>query len=105
MNTNKQSEEALTTSPLATDGLEPLLSMETLAEYVGVPVVTIYRWRTEGKGPCAVRIGRHLKFALADVQPGPLEGRELCDSEVAALPLDMLIGSLCRHPQPMAWHD
>lgn len=32
-------------------GLEPLLSIETLAEYVGVPVVTIYRWRTEGKGP------------------------------------------------------
>jgi len=49
-------------------GLEPLLSIETLAEYVGVPVVTIYRWRTEGKGPCATRIGRHLKFALSDVQ-------------------------------------
>ncbi len=53
---------------LAVGGLEPLLSIETLADYVGVPVVTIYRWRTEGKGPCAVRIGRHLKFALSDVQ-------------------------------------
>ena len=53
---------------LTAGGLEPLLSIETLAEYVGVPVVTIYRWRTEGKGPCAVRIGRHLKFALSDVQ-------------------------------------
>jgi excisionase family DNA binding protein len=53
---------------LTVSGLEPLLSIETLAEYVGVPVVTIYRWRTEGKGPCAVRIGRHLKFALSDVQ-------------------------------------
>lgn len=53
-------------SPIS--GLEPLLSIETLAEYVGVPVVTIYRWRTEGKGPCAMRIGRHIKFALSDVQ-------------------------------------
>jgi excisionase family DNA binding protein len=47
--------------------LEPLLSIEPLAEYVGVPVLTIYRWRTEGEGPCAVRIGRHTKFALSDV--------------------------------------
>lgn len=49
-------------------GLEPLLSIDALAEYVGVPVVTIYRWRTEGKGPCALRIGRHLKFPLSSVQ-------------------------------------
>jgi excisionase family DNA binding protein len=57
------------TSPHTTiSGLEPLLSIETLAEYVGVPVVTIYRWRTEGKGPRAMRIGKHLKFALSDVQ-------------------------------------
>ncbi|MFP3712100.1 helix-turn-helix transcriptional regulator [Puerhibacterium sp. TATVAM-FAB25] len=49
-------------------GLEPLLSIETLADYVGVPVVTIDRWRTEGKGPRALRVGRHLKFALSDVQ-------------------------------------
>ena len=56
-------------SPQSTvSGLEPLLSIKTLAEYVGVPVVTIYRWRTEGKGPCALRVGKHLKFALSDVQ-------------------------------------
>ena len=55
------------TQPTVT-GLEPLLSIEMLADYVGVPVVTIYRWRTEGKGPRALRIGRHLKFALSDVQ-------------------------------------
>jgi predicted DNA-binding transcriptional regulator AlpA len=49
--------------PGAGGDLEPLLRIETLAQYVGVPVVRIYRWRTKGKGPCAVRIGRHLKFA------------------------------------------
>jgi len=66
MNTNTPPTEASTSAPI--DALEPLLSIERLAEYVGVPVVTIYRWRTEGKGPCAVRIGRHLKFALSDVR-------------------------------------
>ncbi|MBO3085689.1 helix-turn-helix transcriptional regulator [Cellulomonas fengjieae] len=68
MNTNESPTSASTQSTATADGLEPLLSIETLAEYVGVPVVTIYRWRTEGKGPCAVRIGRHLRFALSDVR-------------------------------------
>lgn len=40
--------------------LEPLLSTEELADYLGVPVKTIYEWRTGGHGPCAVRVGRHL---------------------------------------------
>ena len=49
-------------------GLEPLLSVEALAEYLGVPVTTIYDWRTDGKGPCGIRIGKHVKFAVADVK-------------------------------------
>ena len=48
-------------------GLEPLLSIEDLAEYLGVPVTTIYDWRVDGKGPCGVRVGRHVKFTRSDV--------------------------------------
>ena len=48
-------------------GLDPLLSIENLAEYLGVPVTTIYDWRVDGKGPCGVRVGRHLKFTVSDV--------------------------------------
>ena len=33
-------------------GLDPLLSIADLAEYLGVPVATIYDWRVDGKGPC-----------------------------------------------------
>ena len=47
--------------------LEPLLGIDAVAEYLGVTVTTIYDWRVAGKGPCAVRVGRHLKFALSDV--------------------------------------
>jgi hypothetical protein len=32
-------------------GLDPLLSMEDLAEYLGVPIATIYDWPVDGKGP------------------------------------------------------
>ncbi|MFV0427957.1 MAG: helix-turn-helix domain-containing protein [Arachnia sp.] len=34
-------------------GLVPLMSIEDLAEFLGVPVATIYDWRVDGKGPCA----------------------------------------------------
>lgn len=47
--------------------LEPLLSIEEVAEYLGVAVTTIYDWRVEGKGPRAVRVGRHLRFTHADL--------------------------------------
>jgi excisionase family DNA binding protein len=56
------------TSRSAPWGLEPLLDVTELAEYLGVPVTTIYDWRTNGKGPRAYRFGKRLKFALSDIQ-------------------------------------
>ena len=48
-------------------GLEPLLSIEALAEYLEVPVTTIRDWRTDGKGPCAIKVGGRVRFAVPDV--------------------------------------
>jgi excisionase family DNA binding protein len=47
--------------------LERLLSIEELSEYLGVPVKTLYDWRLSGKGPCAVHVGRQLRYFVADV--------------------------------------
>ncbi len=47
-----------------------------LAEYLGVPVTTIYDWRVEGKGPCGIRVGRHVKFTVSDVLAWIAEQRE-----------------------------
>ena len=58
------------TAPPSIGGLDPLLSIEDLAEYLGVPVTTIYDWRVDGKGPCGVRVGRHVKFTVTDSSPG-----------------------------------
>ena len=49
-------------------GLEPLIDIGELAAYLGVPVSTIYDWRTRGLGPPAYRFGKHLKFAVSDVR-------------------------------------
>jgi excisionase family DNA binding protein len=44
------------------------LSVAELADYLGLPVATIDDWRVNGAGPVAHRIGKHVKFALADVR-------------------------------------
>jgi excisionase family DNA binding protein len=44
-----------------------LMSAEEVAEYLGVPLSTIYNWRLRGTGPRAARIGKHLRFRHPDV--------------------------------------
>lgn len=58
------------------NGLEPLMSIEALAEYLDVPVTTIRDWRTDGKGPCAIRVGGRVRFAVSDVRSWLGEQRE-----------------------------
>ncbi|MEJ7765296.1 MAG: helix-turn-helix domain-containing protein [Acidimicrobiales bacterium] len=43
------------------------LSPELLAEREGVPVATVYQWRSRGTGPPGFRVGRHVRFRLVDV--------------------------------------
>ena len=57
-------------------GLEPLLSIEELSQYLDVPIRTLYDWRLSGKGPCAVHVGRQLRYFVNDVQDWLREHRE-----------------------------
>lgn len=45
-----------------------LLTAQDLADYLEVPVKTIYTWRHRNAGPRGFRIGRHLRFQWRDVQ-------------------------------------
>ena len=47
--------------------VERLWSMDELVEYLGVSKSTVYDWRGRGLGPVAHRLGKHLRFARADV--------------------------------------
>lgn len=49
-------------------GGEHLLSVAELADYLGVPIATVYRWRYQRQGPLGYRIGRHVRFRSSDVQ-------------------------------------
>jgi excisionase family DNA binding protein len=52
--------------PLTT--LERLLSVDEVAEYLGIPINTLYQWRHKGCGPEAYRVGRHLRYDPATVR-------------------------------------
>jgi excisionase family DNA binding protein len=44
------------------------IGIEQLAEEIGVPVRTIYAWRTKGTAPRGATFGRHVRFRRADVE-------------------------------------
>ena len=64
------------TTTATLSGLEPLLSIEELSEYLNVPVRTLYDWRLTGKGPCAIHVGRQLRYFVSDVRAWLASQRE-----------------------------
>lgn len=46
---------------------DSLLSLEDVAGYLGVPVRTVYSWRTTGKGPRGFRVGKYVRYRIEDV--------------------------------------
>jgi excisionase family DNA binding protein len=47
--------------------LPDLLSVSELAEYLGVPLSTIYLWRVRGEGPPGFKVGKQVRYRVADV--------------------------------------
>jgi predicted DNA-binding transcriptional regulator AlpA len=48
--------------------IDTLLSPTALADYLDVPVATVYRWNYVGSGPPVLHIGRHVRYRSGDVQ-------------------------------------
>lgn len=44
-----------------------LWGVTDVADYLGVPVKTLYQWRHQGYGPRSRRVGRHLRYDPRDV--------------------------------------
>jgi excisionase family DNA binding protein len=45
-----------------------LLTPHEVAVFLGVPLRTIYRWRSRGDGPRGYRIGRHVRYRVDDIE-------------------------------------
>lgn len=48
--------------------MTPLMSINDVAKYLGIPVGTLYQWRAKGKGPRGLRLGKHVRFRREDVE-------------------------------------
>jgi excisionase family DNA binding protein len=48
--------------------LEPLLTVEDVAGYLGVPLKTLYAWRYRRQGPPGLRVGRHVRYRRCDLE-------------------------------------
>ncbi|MFB4284813.1 helix-turn-helix transcriptional regulator [Nonomuraea sp. MTCD27] len=46
---------------------EKHLTPDDLAERVGVPVGTVYHWNSRGGGPRFMKIGKYVRYKIADV--------------------------------------
>ena len=48
---------------------EKLFDIEALAAYLGLPVQTLYRWRSSRpqKGPKGIRVGRYVRWRPSEV--------------------------------------
>ena len=59
-------ENRMATTAVALDDV--LLSPQQLADYLGVPLATVYRWRCAGTGPRGIKVGKHVRYRQRDVE-------------------------------------
>ena len=53
---------------MTSKNLQPLLTPTQVAEHLGVPITTLYGWKYKGYGPRTLRVGRHLRYRVEDVE-------------------------------------
>jgi predicted DNA-binding transcriptional regulator AlpA len=64
-----------------------LLTANELADFLDVPIKTLYAWRYSGEGPIGFRASRHIRYRWADVE-GWIEDRiaSTCHPRLAQSP-------------------
>ncbi|PUB23976.1 helix-turn-helix protein [Promicromonospora sp. AC04] len=56
------------TTDMATPITDRLWTVQDVSAFLGVPVGTLYAWRSTGKGPDARRIGKYVRYRPDDVR-------------------------------------
>lgn len=62
----------------------PLSTLE-LADRLGISSDELVRWRQHGKGPCFIKIGRHIRYTVAEVELYELRFKSRTDWVVGQL--------------------
>lgn len=48
--------------------IDRLWGVQDVADYLGVPVTTLYQWRYQNVGPRSRRVGRYIRYDPDDVR-------------------------------------
>lgn len=48
--------------------MRKLWGINDVSDYLGVPVSTVYQWRSRGEGPPGRRVGKYVRFKPDDVE-------------------------------------
>ncbi|HEY0888668.1 MAG TPA: helix-turn-helix domain-containing protein [Nocardioides sp.] len=46
---------------------DDLIGPEELAEYLGIPLPSVYAMNSRGTGPRRIKVGKHVRYRKADV--------------------------------------
>lgn len=46
---------------------DALMTPDELGDYLQIPKATIYKWHSEGRGPVALKLGKHLRFVRSEI--------------------------------------
>jgi excisionase family DNA binding protein len=68
---------------------DKLMSLTDVSEMLGIPVQTLYRWRSKGDGPAGYRVGRHVRYR-----------REAVEAWLEQRADERLWGAQCDSPEP-----
>lgn len=58
----------VTPPPAAPPPPQRFYSTDELAAVLGVSQYTVRHWRQQGTGPKAIKVGRHVKYPVAEVE-------------------------------------
>jgi excisionase family DNA binding protein len=50
------------------DQQDRLLTVNELAQYLDIPVATVYAWRHRREGPPGFRVGKYVRYRWNDIQ-------------------------------------
>jgi len=46
---------------------DPLLTIDQVSDWLGVPKGTLYQWRSRSQGPLAIKVGGGLRYRRSEV--------------------------------------
>ena len=52
---------------MTAEGTDCLMTTEQLAEFLQVPLTSLYQWRHKGRGPKGIKVGKYVRYRRSDV--------------------------------------